>query len=87
MANNVGYERNRAPRLTLTCLFGAQCSVYFEPWGTEYILLSGDIFNVESPAFASGDVEVSYVDGGIALTFTVDAPIVVTDGAGRRLEI
>lgn len=80
-------ERSKVPHLALTCLSGQQCSVYFEPWGTEYILLSGDVFNVESSALATGDVEVSYVDGGIALTFTADVPIVVTDRAGKRLEI
>ncbi len=74
-------------RLTLTCLTGRQCSVYFEPWGTEHILVTGDMFHVESPALASGDVEVSYVDGGIALTFTADVPVVVLDGAGKLLDI
>lgn len=76
-----------AARLKLTCLSGPQCSVYFEPWGTEFVLVSGDVFHIESPALASGDIEVSHVPGGIALTFTVDAPIVVTNGAGRRMEI
>lgn len=80
-------DRNRIPALTLTCVSGPQCSVYFEPWGTEYILLSGDVFHVETTALSTGDVEVSYVEGGIALTFTVDVPIVVTDGTGKRLEI
>jgi hypothetical protein len=80
-------ERRAMPRLTLTCLAGQQCSVYFEPWGTEYILLSDDVFHVESSATASGNVEVSYVEGGIALTFTVDVPIIVTDASGKRLAI
>jgi hypothetical protein len=83
----MAHDRNRIPGLTLTCVSGPQCSVYFEPWGTEYILLSGDVFRVETPALSTGDVEVSYVEGGIVLTFTVDVPIVVTDGTGKRLEI
>jgi hypothetical protein len=61
--------------------------VYFEPWGTEYILRSNDVFHVDTTALSTGDVEVSYVEGGIVLTFTVDVPIVVTDRTGQRLEI
>jgi hypothetical protein len=80
-------DAHRIPGLTLTCLTGPQCSVYFEPWGTEYTLLSGDVFHVETTALATGDVEVSYDEGGIVLTFTVDVPIVVTDRTGQRLEI
>ena len=80
-------DRDRVPALTLTCLSGPQCSVYFEPWGTEYILLSGDVFRVETTALSTGDVEVSCVEGGIVLAFTVDVPIVVTDRSGKRLEI
>ena len=47
----------------------------------------GDVFHIESHALASGDIEVSHVPGGNALTFTVDAQIVVTNGADRRMEI
>ena len=61
--------------------------MYFEPWGTEYILRSNDVFHVDTTALSTGDVEVSYVEGGIVLTFTVDVPIVVTDRTGQRLEI
>lgn len=61
--------------------------MYFEPWGTEYILRSNDVFHVDTTAPSTGDVEVSYVEGGIVLTFTVDVPIVVTDRTGQRLEI
>lgn len=75
------------PGLTLTCVTGPHCSVYFEPWGTEYILRSNDVFHVDTTALSTGDVEVSYVEGGIVLTFTVDVPIVVTDRTGQRLEI
>jgi len=59
--------------------------IYLEPWGTEYVLLRGDVFQVTSSAFSTGDVEVSYVARGISLTFTTDAPITITDAAGRIL--
>lgn len=75
------------PSLTLTCVSAPQCSVYFEPWGTEYTLLSGDVFRVERAALSTGDVEVSHVEGGIVLTFTVDVPIVLTNAAGEQLQI
>ena len=80
-------DANRIPGLTLTCLTEPQCSVFFEPWGTEFTLRSGDVFHVETTALSTGDVELSYVDGGIVLAFTVDVPIVVTDRTGQRLEI
>lgn len=63
------------------------CSVHFEPWGTEFILLTGDLIIVRSEAFASGDVEISYVEGGISLAFTRDVPIEITDESGRQLSI
>lgn len=75
------------PSLQLTCLDGDQCSVYFEPWGTEYVLLRGDVFHVETEALASGDVEVSYVSDGISLAFSADVPIRITDSTGRNLPI
>lgn len=78
---------HRVPSLRLTCIEGDQCSVYVEPWGTEYILLRGDVFHVETEALASGDVEVSYVNGGISLGFYADVPIRITDSTGRRLSI
>ena len=83
----MAHDRNQIPGLTLTCASGPQCSVYFEPWGTEYILLSGDVFHIQTSALSTGDVEVSHVEGGIALTFTADVPIVLTDGTGKRLTI
>lgn len=76
-----------APGLRLTCLEGDQCSVYLEPWGREYILLKGDVFHVHTEALASGDVEISYVSGGISITFHVDVPIHITDSTGRSLPI
>jgi hypothetical protein len=79
--------RTGAPSLKLTCLEGDQCSVYFEPWGTEYILLKGDVFYVQTEALAAGDVEVSYVNGGISLAFSTDVPIRITDSTGRSLPI
>ncbi|MBB4908877.1 hypothetical protein [Actinophytocola algeriensis] len=79
--------RTTLPSLKLTCLEGDQCSVYLEPWGTEYILLKGDVFHVQTEALASGDVEISYVNGGISIAFHVDVPIYITDGTGRSLPI
>ncbi|HWH25192.1 MAG TPA: hypothetical protein VNT53_00920 [Pseudolysinimonas sp.] len=75
------------PHLTLTCIDEAQCKVYFEPWGTEHVLERGTVMYVESAALLSGDVEVSYVTGGITLVFTSDAPVTITDGTGRQLEL
>jgi hypothetical protein len=72
------------PRITLTCLEDDQCLIYFEPWGTELVLAKGDEFEVRSAAFATGDVEVSYLAGAIMLGFTSDDEITVTDRAGRR---
>ncbi len=83
----VSVVRSTVPSLTLTCLEGDQCSVYLEPWGTEYILVKGDAFRVQTEALASGDVEISYVSGGISLTFLVDVPIHITDSTGRNLPI
>lgn len=73
--------------IRLTTLAGKPCTVTFEPWGTELVLMSGDVVYVESIAFATGDVEVSYDLGGIVLGFGIDASIVVVDGGGRRLSI
>jgi hypothetical protein len=75
------------PSLQLTCLEGDQCSVYLEPWGTEYVLLRGDVFHVQTEALATGDVEVSYVSGGISLAFYTDVPIHITDSTGRNLPV
>lgn len=75
------------PHINMTCLDGDQCSVYIEPWGTELTLKQGDVFHIESEAFLTGDVEISRVPGGISLAFTVDVPIVITDGNGRRLNV
>jgi hypothetical protein len=61
--------------------------VYFEPWGTEYVLSREDVFQVSSSAFSTGDVEVSYAIGGISIAFTSSAPITITDKAGRILPI
>jgi len=71
------------PIIKLTCLAGNECMVYFEPWGTEYVLARGEVFEVSSAAFSTGDVEVSYLAGGISLAFSSDADVTVTDGAGR----
>lgn len=75
------------PSIRLSCLDEEQCSIYFEPWGTEYVLLKGDSFVVRSSAFTTGDVEVSYVTGGISLTFTVDDEIEILDSSGARLSV
>jgi hypothetical protein len=56
--------------------------VYIEPCGTEFILLRGDVFYLESEAFATGDLEVSHVAEGIVLGFTSGAPIVLTTVTG-----
>jgi hypothetical protein len=83
----VSSAHTAAPSLLLTCLGRDQCSVHLEPWGTENILLRGDAFRIESEALASGDVEVSYVEDGISIAFSVDAPIRITDSTGRSLPI
>ena len=75
------------PNICLTCIEGEQCMVYFEPWGTEYVLSRGDVFQVSSSAFSTGDVEVSYAKGGISIAFTSSAPITITDKAGRILPL
>lgn len=74
-------------RVALTCLEGEQCTVYLEPWGATFLLRKGDVFYVESPALASGDVEIGNVNGGISLSFMVDVPVTITDRAGRELPI
>lgn len=76
-----------APTIRLTCLTESECVIYLEPWGTEHILARGKVFEVSSTAFATGDVEVSYVTGGISIAFTSDVPVTVTDDAGRTLSI
>src|SRR5688572_14717246 len=73
------------PHIRLTCLEGDECSVYIEPWGTEFTLVRGDILRIESDALLTGDVEISRVPGGIAVTFTADRPIAIVDGRGNRL--
>ena len=78
---------NSTPRFQVTCLDGDECKVYVEPWGTEFTLQRGDAFFVESQAFATGDVEVSCVPGGISLAFTADVPIIITGRAGRRHDL
>lgn len=75
------------PRIKVTCLDGEQCSLYIEPWGSEFTILRGDVLFVESEALLTGDVEVSYVAGGISIAFTADVPIVITDLDGRRLSV
>lgn len=75
------------PSLTLTCLEGDWCSVYLEPWGTEYTLVKGDVFHVRTAALTTGDVEISYVSGGISLGFQTDDPVHITDSTGRTLPI
>ncbi|MFC4853010.1 hypothetical protein [Actinophytocola glycyrrhizae] len=79
--------RTTMPSLKLTCLEGDQCSVYLEPWGREYILVKGDVFHVQTEALASGDIEISYVGGGISIAFYADVPIHITDGTARNLSI
>lgn len=76
-----------SPRIKVTCLDGEQCSLYIEPWGSEFTLVRGDVLFVESEAFLTGDVEVSYVAGGIAIAFAADVPIVITDLDGRRFDV
>jgi hypothetical protein len=71
------------PNIILTCLEDAQCTIYFEPWGNDCVLKHDEVFHVFSSAFATGDVEVSHVRGGISLAFTGNAPVTVTDQAGR----
>lgn len=51
----------------------------FRAVGNNCILKHEEIFHVFSPAFATGDVEVSYVQGGISLAFTGNAPVSVTE--------
>lgn len=80
-------EPVRTSRLTITCLDGEKCIIYFEPWGTEHILSVGEIMYVDSPAIASGHVEVAYTDGGIVLAFTVDAPVRISNAAGQELKL
>ncbi|MDP9903109.1 colicin immunity domain-containing protein [Arthrobacter bambusae] len=75
------------PNVSLSCLADEQCRIHFEPWGTEYVLSRGDVFQVSSSAFSTGDVEVSYVAGGISLVFASDAPVTVTDRTGRVFPI
>lgn len=79
--------RPAPPRIKLTCLDGDQCALYIEPWGTELTLRRGDVFVVESEAFASGDVEVSRVPGGMSLGFTADASVRIFDRSGRDYDI
>ena len=50
------------PTIKLTTLTGEPCLISFEPWGTEHVLMPGDVVYVESVAFATGDVEVSGAD-------------------------
>lgn len=71
------------PNIILTCLEDEQCTIYFEPWGDEYVLKNGDVIRVFSNAFTTGDVEVSYLPGAISLAFTSNAPVTVTDATGQ----
>lgn len=75
------------PSIRLSCLSNEKCSIYFEPWATEHVLLKGDSIVVRSRAFSAGDVEASYVNGGIALTFTVDDDIEILHSSRARLSI
>lgn len=80
-------SENPTPRITLLCLDVPQCMVYIEPWGTEFLLRTDDRFYVESNAFATGDVQIGFVEDGISLTFTSDDPIAITDRLGNDLPI
>ena len=75
------------PILLLTCLGAEQCTVYFEPWGSEHVLKRGDVFNIRSGALAKGQVEVSVVPNGISVCFSSDDEVIVTDKSGLRLVI
>jgi hypothetical protein len=80
-------ESTRGPGITLACLSGEQCRVIVEPWGSEHILKRGDIVFVESSAFLTGDVDVTYESDGLSLAFMSDAPVLITDQNGNRWEI
>ena len=80
-------NKEHRPSIRLSCLDDEKCSIFFEPWGTEHVLLKGDFIFVKSEAFSTGDVEVSYVNGGVALTFTADDDIEILHSSGARLSI
>jgi len=78
---------NNTPTLTLTCLDAEECRVHFEPWGSEHLLRQGDAFVVRSDAIAKGQVELSFVPGGLSLCFSSDDEVSVTDKSGNALRI
>lgn len=78
---------SNTPRLKTTCIDGERCTLYIEPWGTEFDIQRGDALFVESEAFVTGDVEVSAVPGGISIAFTADVPILITTLDGRTLSV
>jgi hypothetical protein len=73
--------------ITLTCLNAEECTVYFEPWGSEHLLRQGDAFVVSSDAIAKGTVELSFVPGGLSVCFSSDDEVTVTDKSGAVLRI
>jgi hypothetical protein len=53
--------------LTLTCLEGDQCQVFFEPTGAEHTLKSDDRFTVEISGPGTGEPTLSYIPRGIVI--------------------
>jgi hypothetical protein len=75
------------PTLTLTCLEADECTVYFEPWGTEHLLERDNSFTIATWALASGHIEVSFVPNGIIVGITSNDEINVHDKTGIELAI
>ena len=78
---------SRLPNSVILTTFKDPCMLYFEPWGAEYELLPSDVVTVQTDAFKSGQVEISYSVGSIVLAFTEDVEINVTNGNGQRIPV
>jgi hypothetical protein len=80
-------ESGPKPTLTLSCAEDAEWTLQIEPWGNIHTLAADDRVLVQSTDIATGNAEVSYCSGGLAIWFHSDNNPVLTNLAGHRLEL
>jgi hypothetical protein len=80
-------SRQPANSFIVTCLDDEPCFVSFEPWGSEYLLESGDFLRIETRAFKTGNLEVSYGRGRILIAFMAPPDPKITNRAGDAVPI
>lgn len=73
--------------LTLTCLDAEECTVAFEPWGSEYLLKRHDALYVRFLRSDMDHIEISYMPDRLIVGLWTDAEISVSNRAGERIVI